>query len=246
MKWAMRYRNKRPSKRYRNKSPYIPRNRRYVPNLGKGGGYSGSRPYSRSNFRYEAKPTSSSAESNSYKTPSEHYQLPTRERYDPDIQRVILELNQLRNQKAFEQNPEKSTEKTANPEVGPQGILLREMLDEQAGSRKDFDTIERADAGFGKSAEDEQARIESFTQWISEVTKQPHPESLYFDAEPIESVQFPKIEFEPNRSTVEQTPALEIPNADLDILVSELYANPLETKKEVRPEIEQAESGNVY
>lgn len=235
----MRYRSKKQSKRYCNKSPYLSRTRRYVPNLGKGGGYSGPRPYARSNFRHETIP-SSSAESYIHKPSSEHYQIPTRERYEPEIQRLIFELNQLRNQKAIEQNAEKST---AHAEPSPQGILLREMMGEQAGSQqKDLDTIESAEAVFKKSSEEEQARLDSFTEWVDGVARPSHPEPLYLDDEPVESVQVPKVELE--ASIAEQTPALEVQNVDLEMLISELYANPLETKKEVEP-IEQAEN-NVY
>ncbi len=235
----MRYRNKKQSKRYRNKSPYLSRTRRYVPNLGRGGGYSGPRPYARSNFRHEAIP-SSSAEPYIQKPSSEHYQIPTRERYDPEIQRLIFELNQLRNQKGIEQS-EKSP---ANSEASPQGNLLREMMDAQAGSSQDYDTIERAEAFFKKSAEDEQARLDSFTEWVDDVTRQPHSEPLYVDDEPGEPIQVPNVELEPAKSLVEQTPALEVPNADMDILLSELYVNPLEAKKDVES-VEQAEN-NVY
>lgn len=124
-------------------------------------------------------------------------------------------------------------------EVSPQGNLLREMLDESTTQQKDFDTIERAENFFKKSADEEQERIDNFTEWIEDSTRQSHPEPTYED-EPIESIQ-PKPELEA-KPVIEHSP-LESQTADIDILFAELYANPLEAKKEVEP-VEQIENSN--
>jgi hypothetical protein len=141
-------------------------------------------------------------------------------------------LNELKNQRAVEQNERNASEAT------PQEILLRDMLDESA-PQKDFDTVERAEEFFKKSADDERERLDSFTEWIESVAEQTHPEPMYSDDEPAESVQLP---IEPSQIAGEQTPSLEIQNVDLEMLVSELDANPLEAKKEA--EAVEAENNN--
>jgi hypothetical protein len=119
------------------------------------------------------------------------------------------------------------------------------MLDESSQRHSDFDTVERAEAYFKRSTDEEQQRLDNFTEWIENTTSQSHPEPMYNDGEIAERAQPTEVDVNPSMNRTELTSVDDILNADMELLSAELYASPLEAKEGEEP-IEQAESGTNY
>jgi hypothetical protein len=111
----------------------------------------------------------------------------------------------------------KSQEKT---EVGPEGVLLRELLDASIDSKTESD-LPDAEALFKKSENEEQERITDFSEWVQDIVRQPHPE-IDFQDDLTESVIQAPAETEQDDVTPELT-------TDPDQLLSEADQDKVET-----------------
>jgi hypothetical protein len=110
-------------------------------------------------------------------------------------------------------------------EKDARGMLLRRFLDAETRdhSSEDYDVLERAEAFFKKSEEEEQERIADFSEWIQETVRQPSPE---IDFEDYRAESSPYTE-KPNETEQEALTEL---TADLDHLFLEAGADTVDTK----------------
>jgi hypothetical protein len=199
-------------KRRRSSGRYYSRRRPpYLPNINRGGGYSGPRSYARQrDFTYsggEQQPREPKTEIGSYyRSPVEHYYSERPRQAQPDIETLLEELR-------YSKDPS--------------------LLDEVT-QRLNYET-ERMENDAKIEVEASAEPIENTLSTVSPVQNIEHLEEAPSDISPEHSEVMESSESLAQPDAVTEpsfTETLESTLNDLDALALELYANPLETKVE--------------